>query len=139
MEQATPRYYLVNHGRYYAKEILFGCVFVPKTDAEEAERMREIRVGDVIFHGSGSGISAVGVAVRRSRVVPYPAWRYAEGAPGARGEWLDTRDRLLAVPFPFRFSLGEYLTFVSNEKAEEWLSALARSNGFSTAFDVLAF
>ena len=123
-EQINPRFFLVNHGRYYAKEILFGGAFVPKDQVAEAELMCKIRTGDVIFHASRRGIAAVGWASRPCRVLPYPAWRYADGLVGDRGYWLDTKDLLLKEPIETGLPSDQYLILLSDTQAKEILSQI---------------
>lgn len=118
------RFFIVNHGRYYAKEILFGGVFVPKDQASEAELIREIRAGDVIFHASERGVAAVGRASHPCRVLPYPAWRYDEGLVGDRGYWLDTQDLLLKEPIKTDLSSERYLISVNDAQSKEIFSKI---------------
>ena len=127
-KRKDTRFFLVDHGRYYAKEILNGCAFVPNDQAADAERMRQIRVGDVIFHAFEHGIAAVGRAKRPCRVLPYPAWRYADGLVGERGYWLDTNDLLLKDPIETDLSSERYLISLTETQAEKIISEILKRN-----------
>lgn len=133
-EQRNARFFLVDHGRYYAKEILFGCAFVPKDRLDDAELMCQIKAGDVIFHAFEKGIAAVGHAKRPCRVLPYPAWRYADGLIGDRGYWLDTEDFLLKDPIETDLMSKRYLISLADSQAEKIFSEILKRNPEITKF-----
>ncbi len=128
------KWFLVNHGSFYGNEILHGCVFVPRKHEDDAERMRGVCKGDVFFHVSKAGISAVGVAMRPCRILPFPAWRICESELGDRGYLADLQCLLLgnsvASPFPKR----RYLTELSEEEGERLAEKIEERNPLVSAF-----
>ncbi len=121
------RFFLVDHGAFYGKEILHGILFVPKSDPVLSTAVREIRAGDVFFQISPMGLSAVGKAIRPCRATPYPAWRYAEASVGAKGYAVDLQSVLLAAPLAPSKPLSGYLTRVDPNVAERLIGRIAES------------
>lgn len=130
--ERKARWFLIRHGEFFAKEILFGCAFVPLNDRTGADLMKEVRAGDRFFLASGQGIGAVGLSNSPCRIDPFPAWRYDRYNPCDRGCLLDLRVLLLREQIPV--GPGSYLTPLDDGEAGLYLESVRRQSPAAAAF-----
>lgn len=148
MEEKTtaPKCFLVNHGEFYGKEITYGMIFASGRDAEACKLIETVRPGDLFFHLSSSGISALGRATSMPLCVPFPSWRYRECRPGERGSTVKTEVFLLPAPVPVKTEKAPYLTALSGAQANALFAAvserapeIATAGWIKTVFPVQGF
>ena len=127
MEEKTtaPKCFLVNHGAFYGREITNGMIFVPGRDEKANELIATVHPGDLFFHLSPSGISALGRATSMPLCVPFPSWRSRESRPGERGIAVQTEVFLLPMPVPVKQAELPYLTALSGAQAKSLFAKIS--------------
>ena len=114
----APKYFLVDHGVFYGKEITNGIVFAFGREDEERKQIQTAVPGDLFFHLSPSGISAIGKAITAAYRAPIPFWRRREGGLGDLGYLIEIETFLLPVCVPFSHSGVPEISALSKEQAE---------------------
>ncbi len=84
----------------------------------EQKFIRTIAPGDLFFHLSPSGISAIGKAVLIDRYAPAPFWRRREEKIGERGYTVKIEVFLLSKSVPLPNSGMPYISALSKGQAE---------------------
>lgn len=128
MEEKTatvPTCFLVDHGDFYGKEITNGILFVSDRQTGERKLIETVRPGNLFFHCSPSGLSALSRATTMPLRVPFPFWRCREGKPGDRGYAVETEVFLLPRPMEAVERSGAYLSLLNGEEAARLLREIA--------------
>lgn len=113
----THRIFKVHQGRTFDAEYAGGYVWAPQSGIHHHEKMREIKVGDIIFHYADGAIVAVGEAMSNCFAYPQPSELYGHGW-GKVGYRVEIRYQKLARPF----TLDAYRTAIISNRATSYSS-----------------
>lgn len=120
-QSAAPQCFLIDHGEFYGKEILHGLVFVSDRQSAERKLIRSVRPGDLFFHRSARGVSAVGRARSFVYRAPFPHWRRREAGAGEMGFFVEVEPLLLPEPIAVQKSEPALLLLLKREDAARFL------------------
>jgi len=99
----------VEHGDFYGREITNGIIFVSDRQTEERKLIETFLPGDLLFHRSPCGLSALSRASSMPQRVSFPHWRYRECRPGERGYAVEIEPFLLPNPIDVKRESSGYI------------------------------